>query len=451
MKTLPVSVFSHGARACILAGALTAAHIVSAENPDPAGLIREVFDTVREAETLSAEITYTVRIRMAGMDDGMETRYRFAYEAPNKVAVVLRDGLSGKNLISDGDEVFVHVPMVESYTVNPAPGEIGEVLEQSFPLGGELMMVLQALMTGKIAGLDIASLGDPEYLGVEERDDGVVHTVRLPLRQAEFSEQLGEDWRQELDAEELAMFDALNVEVDIDLSILKGERTFLVGAKADLTEFMRQMADQQMAPGLGEMEMEMIFALSDWTADESLPADTFTFEPPEGTREVDDLFTALEQQASEPMSGGDVDSLVGEAAPDFELPLLDGGESALADHRGEDIVILDFWATWCGPCIQAMPALMDVASEYRDRNVVFYAINLRESEDQVKGFLETRDWNLVVPMDADGSVADAYGVTGIPHTVIVGKDGTLEKVHVGFSPTLKESLSNEIERLLAAE
>ena len=132
--------------------------------------------------------------------------------------------------------------------------------------------------------------------------------------------------------------------------------------------------------------------------------------------------------------------------------MLGGGDKlALADHLGEDIVILDFWATWCGPCIQAMPALIEVADDYRDRNVVFYAINQREPASAVENFIKDREWDLLVPMDPQGSVAGQYKVRGIPQTVVIGKDGTVQSVHVGFSPDLREKLSGELDALLAGE
>ncbi len=451
MKTLAASFLRFTLGVCLAAGAWVTALVDAAETPDPVALLREAIDTVRDAETLSAEINHTIHLRMTGMDQEVESRYSFSYQAPNKVAILIEEGPSGQNLISDGTDLIVHIPMMEVYTVSRAPEEIGAVLEEGSPFQGELAMVLQALMTGEAGGIEVTSLGEMTHLGSESVDDGVLHNVRLHLRQADLAEKLGEEWRADLDPEELALFDSVNFEVDIDLAILKGERTFLTGIRSDLSDFMKQMAAEQMITDMGEFEMVLGFSLNDWKANEVLPDNTFVFDAPAGSRRVDDIFAALEQQAGQPMGGGAADALVGEAAPDFELALLNGGEAVLSDHRGEDIVIIDFWATWCGPCIQAMPALMEVASEYGDRNVVFYAVNLREEADMVRSFMQNRGWDFLVPMDSQGAVANSYGVTGIPHTVIVGKSGLVEKVHVGYSPALKETLTAELERLLAAE
>src|SRR5690349_4238380 len=80
--------------------------------------------------------------------------------------------------------------------------------------------------------------------------------------------------------------------------------------------------------------------------------------------------------------------LDGKPAPAFSLDLLKGGKATLADHKNKNVVILDFWATWCGPCVQAMPIVSEVAKSFADKGVVLYAVNEQEEADAVKAFLE---------------------------------------------------------------
>jgi len=143
--------------------------------------------------------------------------------------------------------------------------------------------------------------------------------------------------------------------------------------------------------------------------------------------------------------------LTGEPAPEFTLPLLDGGTFELAAHRGKNIVLLDFWATWCGPCRAAMPALVEVAREYADKGVRYFAVNLREDPGKIRSYLKEAGLQIAVPLDKDGSVAQQYGVRGIPTMVIVDKDGVVEKVHVGASPGLKGELTRVLDDLLAGK
>ncbi|MCA9311819.1 MAG: TlpA family protein disulfide reductase, partial [Phycisphaerales bacterium] len=112
------------------------------------------------------------------------------------------------------------------------------------------------------------------------------------------------------------------------------------------------------------------------------------------------------------------------------------------------VVVLDFWATWCGPCRRGLPVIVEVTSALRDRGVVFYSVNQRETNEQVTEFLGKQEYTMNVLMDREGKVGDLFGVSGIPHTVIIGKDGKIADVHVGFAPGLKEELTEKLNEIL---
>ncbi len=139
--------------------------------------------------------------------------------------------------------------------------------------------------------------------------------------------------------------------------------------------------------------------------------------------------------------------LVGTTAADFELPLLDGTTFKLSDHT-DKIVILDFWASWCGPCVLALPGYIDATSEFDSKKVIFVAVNLRESSQKVREFLEREDLSPTVALDADGSTAAQFGVSGIPHTVILSPGGTIENVKVGYSTTAAQTMKEAIKQIL---
>jgi thiol-disulfide isomerase/thioredoxin len=123
-----------------------------------------------------------------------------------------------------------------------------------------------------------------------------------------------------------------------------------------------------------------------------------------------------------------------DAAPDFSLPRIDGqpGSVRLGDLRGR-VVVLDFWATWCPPCLAMLPMLHDLYREWHPRGVEFVGVDADGPvvpRAEVMGFLARRPFPYPVVID-DNEVGGRYGVYSIPHLVIVGRDGKIARVFVG--------------------
>src|SRR5690606_5103148 len=117
-------------------------------------------------------------------------------------------------------------------------------------------------------------------------------------------------------------------------------------------------------------------------------------------------------------SRGTESALVGQLAPSFELEQTDGQTFRLEDARGR-VVVLDFWASWCGPCIQAMPQIDAVVAEFSATDVQLVAVNLQEQPAAIQGALERMGLEVTVAQDHRGAVAEQYGVSAIPQTVVI--------------------------------
>lgn len=136
-------------------------------------------------------------------------------------------------------------------------------------------------------------------------------------------------------------------------------------------------------------------------------------------------------------------------APDIQSALVDGTPFQLRQQGAGKVVLLSFWATWCGPCIMEMPELIELAEEYADRGVVLYAVNGGESPGTIRQFLERRPWKVAIVLDEEGRHSRAYRVSGIPHLVMLDRNGVLRKTHVGYDPEGQSTLRRELEEVLA--
>jgi thiol-disulfide isomerase/thioredoxin len=143
--------------------------------------------------------------------------------------------------------------------------------------------------------------------------------------------------------------------------------------------------------------------------------------------------------------------LKGQKAPNFSASMLDDSSFELAQHLDNKVVILDFWATWCGPCVRSLPIIADVAAGYKDQGVEFFAVNLGDEPAAVREFLEEHKLSVPVVLDRDGRIGNLYKAEAIPQTVIIGPDGVVQVVHVGFSANLKSELSRDLDALLAGK
>ncbi len=121
----------------------------------------------------------------------------------------------------------------------------------------------------------------------------------------------------------------------------------------------------------------------------------------------------------------------GDSAMDFSAQTNAGDTFTLSEQAGT-VVLINFWATWCGPCVEEMPALQDLYEEYGDSdNVRIILINAGESSQTVHRFLSQNGYTMPCIYDTDNTVNDQYGVMGIPYTVIFNKDGTVAETFEG--------------------
>jgi peroxiredoxin len=150
-----------------------------------------------------------------------------------------------------------------------------------------------------------------------------------------------------------------------------------------------------------------------------------------------------------PEGDGTESPLAGKPAADFKLPMLEGEDFELSKAKGK-VVVLDFWATWCGPCVKSLPGLIEAMSEFPPEDVQFLAVNQGESKEQVKKFLSGRGWQMPVAFDADQKVAQKFGVEGIPYTVVIDREGNIAFTKTGAEPNGEKKIADAVQKALDA-
>ncbi|HEY5668982.1 MAG TPA: TlpA disulfide reductase family protein [Anaerolineales bacterium] len=135
-------------------------------------------------------------------------------------------------------------------------------------------------------------------------------------------------------------------------------------------------------------------------------------------------------------------------APDFTLDTLDGGRVALSELRG-NIVVVNFWTTWCPPCRAETPALEASYRAYKDSGVIILGLNLTDQDSltQVEAFAKEFGLTYPILLDRDGSVGLMYQLNGLPTTFFVNREGIIRTVVVG-GPMSETFIHSKIEALL---
>jgi thiol-disulfide isomerase/thioredoxin len=164
------------------------------------------------------------------------------------------------------------------------------------------------------------------------------------------------------------------------------------------------------------------------------------------TPAVEPLFT--QETDTDGTAEGEVSPLVGKVAPEINLDLLAGGKFRLSENRGK-IVLLDFWASWCGPCMQTMPLVEAAIQEFDPAKVRLVSVNLEEPADHIRGVLERHEMEVEVALDIDGVAARKYEANAIPQLVIVDPQGKISRLYIGGGPQVVEQIKAALTEMLS--
>jgi len=139
--------------------------------------------------------------------------------------------------------------------------------------------------------------------------------------------------------------------------------------------------------------------------------------------------------------------LEGQDAPDFALKSSTGENLRLSEYRG-DVVMINFWATWCGPCRQEMPLLDELYSRYQRVGFDLLGVNIDDDSDRAMQMVRELGVSFPVLFDSRKEVSKLYEVEAMPVTVLVDREGRVRHVHHGYKPGYEEKYLDQIRSLL---
>ena len=286
-----------------------------------------------------------------------------------------------------------------------------------------------------------------ERVAIKDLPDQVYQIISM--QNPSLSLAIAKDASEQLlsDATSVKKLDDVTLEgksfISIGITRAGVEYTYLIDPQ---TSLLRQVKIDQRAylKKLGQSDVKEAQLTFDYTVtsvDGSVKDGLFAWVPPATARDMATIASARGSGEDE----NPATKLEGKASPDFKLMDLAGKEVSLTALKGR-VVVVDFWATWCGPCIQSLPHLNQLYEDKKAAGLQVIAVSVDEDKAKVPTFVADKKLTFTVVIDTtEAKVAEKFAVNGIPQTVVIGKDGKVRKVFVGFGPGSAEKLRAEVD------
>lgn len=400
-------------------------NLISVQLPDE---LKQAATVYKSLKGYQDSTTIEMRILMVGTKMETISPMFFAFERPNRISVKSGYGMmSGKNeVVSNGKIIVNYKEVFKQYTQKDAPQKLSFNDLRSLA-GLSDAFVQKVLLNENPQKKLMEGVEEVKQIGREKMGDIPVTVFELTRMASSFA---GE------------MVPSNTKDIPVKMRLWIGKKDFLIRKveyEPDMEQFAEELPKEQQARMKG-MKYFITEKHTHIKVNPEFSVDFFTYVPPEEANLVE-RFGRQRPKAKE-------SQLIGKPAPDFTLKDIGGNEAKLADFKGK-VVLIDFWATWCGPCIKAMPHVQTLYEIYKDKDVVVLGINSWErAKDKVEPFLKEHKITYRILLDLNNEVIKKYGVKGIPSIFIIDKKGTVRFVYTGMQGK-EQIIQQNIEELRA--
>ncbi len=372
----------------------------TASDPKAVAVLQKLSDYLAAQDHMAVNFGAEYTLVVGEQTEWLPTTYELVLSRPNDISLHMKNSEMDIQFVGDDDQTITYIPDFKQYRVMEGTRTASEILAGAGfgPIGPVMELIAELAQERPFASI-IDQGTSLSYIAEEEIDGAGYDHIALS-----------------------------GTSMSADLWIATGDTPTLYRIVPTLHDILA-MLKKDFGDGV---QFDVAVDLRKWSFDDSL-ATQLAFTPPEGVQLVSEFH--------EPVAA---DALLGLPAPKFTAASLDNTQFDIASKLGDKIIVLDFWATWCGPCRIAMPILDKVSREFASEGVELYAVNIQEDAEDIREFLTSEGLDVSVVMDTEGAISTLYKVEPIPQTVIIGRDGTVQAVHIGVSPDLEENLRHEL-------
>lgn len=377
-------------------------------DPRCVDILQKMTNTYKSSSTLETKILVDMKLLGGdGSKQDLPAQYNVSIAKPNRFAVEL-DSTRGGKVVSNGKRIEYYYKPANRYMLTAPESTLEENFEKhefrfitagllSFAFTRELMEVnpYAAIMQ------DVKEL---QYIGADKT--GGVDCDHLRITHGDFVR---------------------------DMWVTKSKAPMLIKVEPNMTAGISESARK------AGNKIFLSFAYKDQILGKTMNDGRFEVAHPADAKYVREFF---HEEGAE---------LIGKKAPDVTLPMADGTKIKLSSLK-DRLVILDFWATWCPPCVMSLPIFAKASKPFKSKGVLFIAINKGEPARTAKDYLRANHIDATLACDEDGRVGSAFNVEGIPCTIFIGRDGIVKGVHVGILPTgLAEGFTADLNKFVAGK